>query len=255
MTEHSTQRAAADTAVAGAAVTSAGPGGPGPDGTVSGAAPANGASPDSLGPGAGNQGAPDALLGDDVVRDEVERLGRLIRSARGERYSLEARAARSGVSAGLLSQIERGIGNPSFQTLLRVAHALDIPVAKLLAGGAERKPESEFVVRRHERRHITWPKKGMSWDILSPPGQREFTAMLGRVPPQFKETAFYNPRHYRGTVWSHVLKGEVTVMIGDLQFTAGPGDSYSGTHEQIRWVHNYTDEEAVVLSLLIPGAF
>jgi|HubBroStandDraft_3_1064219.scaffolds.fasta_scaffold28141_3 transcriptional regulator with XRE-family HTH domain len=197
----------------------------------------------------------DALLGDDVVRDEVERLGRLIRSARGERFSLESLAARSGVSAGLLSQIERGIGNPSFQTLLRVAHALDIPVRELLTGGSERKPEASFVVRSHERRHITWPKEGMTWDILSLPGQREFTAMLGRVPPQFREMTFFNPRHYRGMVWSHVLKGEVTVMIEELQFTAGPGDSYSGTHEQIHWVHNHTDEEAVVLSLLVPGAF
>jgi transcriptional regulator with XRE-family HTH domain len=233
MTEHGTQRAdSADTADADVDSLA-----------VNAAAAAIGA------------GAADALLGDDVVRDEVERLGRLIRSARGERYSLEALAARSGVSAGLLSQIERGIGNPSFQTLLRVAHALDIPVSKLLTGGAERKPESEFVIRTHERRHITWPKEGMSWDILSVPGQREFTAMLGRVPPQFRETAFHNPRHYRGMIWSHVLSGEVTVMVGDLQFTVGPGDSYTATHEQTRWVHNYTDEEAVVLSLLIPGAF
>src|ERR1700749_2844152 len=123
---------------------------------------------------------PGALLGDALMRDEGERLGRLIRSARGERYSLEALAARSGVSAGLLSQIERGIGNPSFQTLLRVAHALDIPVAELLADGAKSRPESSFVVRSHERRHITWPKEGMSWEILSVPGQREFTALLGR---------------------------------------------------------------------------
>src|SRR5690348_2456589 len=132
MTEHSTQRAAADSAVNGAGPDSpdangAGSDGPGPNGV----APA--------GPGSDSAGAPAALLGDDVVRDEVERLGRLIRSARGERFSLEALAARSGVSAGLLSQIERGIGNPSFQTLLRVAHALDIPVAELLAGGAQRR--------------------------------------------------------------------------------------------------------------------
>ena len=209
----------------------------------------------SAGTAANGADPADALLGDDVVRDEVERLGRLIRSARGERFSLEALAARSGVSAGLLSQIERGIGNPSFQTLLRVAHALDIPVAQLLADGSENRPEASFLVRTHQRRHITWPKEGMSWEILSVPGQREFTALLGRVPPQFRETTFYNPRHYRGTVWSHVLAGEVTVLLGDVQFTAGVGDSYSGTHEQIHWVHNYTDEEAVVLSLLVPGAF
>ena len=199
--------------------------------------------------------AADAQLADTVVRDEVQRLGRLIRLARGERYSLDALAARSGVSAGLLSQIERGIGNPSFQTLLRVAHALDIPVAALLAGGDRNKPESLFVVRAGERRHITWPKEGMSWELLSVPGQREFTAMLGRIPPQFRDRTFSDPRHFQGMVWSHVLSGEVTVLIGDLKIVARPGDSYSGGYQQIHWVHNETDEIAVVLSVLIPGVF
>ena len=207
------------------------------------------------GPRGENDGmAAAAQLADDVVRDEVQRLGRLIRLARGERYSLDALAARSGVSAGLLSQIERGIGNPSFQTLLKVAHALDIPVAKLLAGGDGDKPESSFVVRAHERRHITWPKEEVSWELLSVPGERQFTAMLGRFPPQFRETAFSNPRHYQGMIWSHVLAGEVTVLIGDLRVVAGPGDSYSGTYDQIHWVHNETDEVAIVLGVLVPGA-
>src|ERR1700735_253953 len=112
--------------------------------------------PGPVGPMTGPRGeddgdAADAQLADTVVRDEVQRLGRLIRLARGERDSLDALAARSGVSAGLLSQIERGIGNPSFQTLLRVAHALDIPVAALLAGGDRNKPESLFVVLAGER--------------------------------------------------------------------------------------------------------
>ena len=51
------------------------------------------------GPRGENDGmAAAAQLADDVVRDEVQRLGRLIRLARGERYSLDALAARSGVS-------------------------------------------------------------------------------------------------------------------------------------------------------------
>jgi transcriptional regulator with XRE-family HTH domain len=197
----------------------------------------------------------DTQLADSVLRDEVQRLGRLIRLARGERYSLDALAARSGVSAGLLSQIERGIGNPSFQTLLRVAHALDIPVAVLLAGGDGNKPESAFVVRAGERRHITWPREGMFWELLSVPGQREFTAMLGRIPAQFRDRAFCDPRYFQGTIWSHVLAGEVTVLIGDLRIVARAGDSYSGEYQQIHWVHNETDEVAVVLSVLVPGVF
>lgn len=206
-------------------------------------------------PTQGTRPASDDLLADQVVRGEVERLGRLIRSARGDKYSLETLAARSGVSAGLLSQIERGIGNPSFQTLLRVAHALDIPVVQLLAGGQESRLESSFVVRAHERRHITWPKEGLSWEILTVPGQPEFTAMLTRIPPHFHETVFFNPRHYRGMVWSYVLEGQVTVTIDDLEITVGPGDSYCAAHEQFHRLRNETDETATVLGIMVPGAF
>jgi quercetin dioxygenase-like cupin family protein len=56
-------------------------------------------------------------------------------------------------------------------------------------------------------------------------------------------------------IWSHVLAGEVTVLIDSLEFVARAGDSYSGAHEHIRWVHNETDEDAIVLSVLVPGVF
>jgi quercetin dioxygenase-like cupin family protein len=79
--------------------------------------------------------------------------------------------------------------------------------------------------------------------------------MLGRIPPRFRETAFFNPRHYRGMIWSHVLAGEVTVRIDNLELVASAGDSYSGAHEQIHSVQNETDEDAIVLSVLVPGVF
>ena len=55
-------------------------------------------------------------------------------------------------------------------------------------------------------------------------------------------------------IWSHVMAGEVTVLIGDMTIVACPGDSYSGDYEQIHWVHNETDEVAIVLGVLVPGA-
>ena len=47
-------------------------------------------------------------------------------------FTLEELAAISGCSLGSLSQLERGKGNPAFFTLVKVAHALDVPVARLL---------------------------------------------------------------------------------------------------------------------------
>ena len=78
-------------------------------------------------------------------------LGAQLRSLRKTReLTLEQLAGRSGVSAGLLSQMERGQGNPSFNTLVQVAHALSVPVASLFRTDATGSP----VVRHAERRRI-----------------------------------------------------------------------------------------------------
>lgn len=60
-------------------------------------------------------------------------LGKAIRRARADRYTLAQLSARSGVSAGLLSLIERGRGNPSINTLGAIAGALGVSLPELVA--------------------------------------------------------------------------------------------------------------------------
>src|SRR5579863_1958954 len=61
-------------------------------------------------------------------------LGELLKGARVGRFTIEQLAERSGVSAGRISQMERGLGNPSFATLSKVAAALEIPIGTFFAG-------------------------------------------------------------------------------------------------------------------------
>ena len=55
-------------------------------------------------------------------------VGKVVRDARRGRFSVEDLSARAGVSSGLISQVERGLGNPSVTTLLKLARALDLPL-------------------------------------------------------------------------------------------------------------------------------
>ena len=60
-------------------------------------------------------------------------LGQQIRAVRqSEHLTLETVSQRSGISIGALSQVERGKGNPAFFTLLKIAHALEVPLTSLL---------------------------------------------------------------------------------------------------------------------------
>ncbi|GAA1408678.1 XRE family transcriptional regulator [Kitasatospora putterlickiae] len=65
------------------------------------------------------------------------------------RLSLEALAARVGVTKSYLSKVERGLSDPSISTALKLAHALNVDVGRLFSDEVE--PELVTVVRAGER--------------------------------------------------------------------------------------------------------
>lgn len=70
------------------------------------------------------------MPGPDEVAAAVARNVRRLRQHRG--WSLETLAGRSGVSRGMLIQVEQQRTNPSLQTLVRLCEALDVSVARLV---------------------------------------------------------------------------------------------------------------------------
>lgn len=87
--------------------------------------------------------------------DEVAAaIARNARDLRGERqWSLEQLAARSGVSKGMLVQIEQARTNPSIGTLCRIADAFGVGLAQLVelsAGSTVRVVDASEVVRLWE---------------------------------------------------------------------------------------------------------
>ena len=66
------------------------------------------------------------------VLNSVSESLRRVRQERG--LTLEELAQRSGVSIGMLSQLERGVGNPSLRTLVKIAKGLGVPMGYFLSG-------------------------------------------------------------------------------------------------------------------------
>ncbi|HEX5206082.1 helix-turn-helix domain-containing protein [Paractinoplanes rhizophilus] len=184
---------------------------------------------------------------------EMTRLGRILRAARGDRFSLETLAERSGVSAGLLSQIERGIGNPSFQTLLRVAGALGISLVELVDSSNSEHAPDHYVVRRHERRTMAWPLEQISFELLTPRGQREVNVLRSVLPPHSRVQGFYDPQYYRGTVCLYVQRESVAVGMADGSRVLHAGDTLTCRSEQISTVGNPGAVAAELLTITTPG--
>ena len=68
--------------------------------------------------------------------------------------SLRELAKRAGLTASMLSQIERDLVNPSIGTLKAIAQALDVPMFKFFK---DDEPQVQMIVRRGENKTIGHP--------------------------------------------------------------------------------------------------
>jgi XRE family transcriptional regulator, regulator of sulfur utilization len=109
---------------------------------------------------------------DQVATTIPQTLGLRIRALREAMdLSLRDLAARSGVSAPMLSQVERGETSPTLQVAGRIARGLDLRLSQLLRLDED---GAVTIVRESERRTGPDSGRGHSYEILTPPlpGQR-----------------------------------------------------------------------------------
>ena len=84
--------------------------------------------------------------------------------------SQEQFAEKAGISLPLLSELERGIANPTLQTLEKIARAMDLPVAEMLDADCALKDE------RRLRSQIAGRLEKFDADNL-----KVISALLGRM--------------------------------------------------------------------------
>jgi XRE family transcriptional regulator, regulator of sulfur utilization len=141
-----------------------------------------------------------------AVTTRVAREIRAHREARG--LSLSATAARAGLSKTILATIESGTGNPSLETLWRIARALDITVGTLLA---EDDPVHSQVIRRADGEWLSF-ESGIRGRLLHVDGRdRRLEALEMRLEPG---------RHYRSA--AHAPGTEELVICLEGTLTLGP---------------------------------
>lgn len=134
-----------------------------------------------------------------------------------KKLSLRKLAELAEVSPGLISQVERGLTQPSLDTLRQIARALDTPLFSLLDDNVEQ----VAVVRQNERMSIQ-SASGVQYQRISP-GFGSIEMLAGFLPPGGSSV---------GQRWSHpaeecvlVTEGQLLVDVGDDQHCLQTGDS------------------------------
>jgi transcriptional regulator with XRE-family HTH domain len=180
----------------------------------------------------------------------MARLAEVIRKGRAGRYSLEDLAERSGVSSGLLSQIERGLGNPSFITLSHIARALDLPLAAFFTGP---NPESSILVRKSERKKLRVPHNDVSYELLTPNLQSRLGMLLAHIPAGFDSSD--RPASHDGEDSYLIMKGRLELTVGDQGFMLFEGDSITFDATLVHIWRNPLKRQVDVLIASTPPLF
>jgi transcriptional regulator with XRE-family HTH domain len=156
--------------------------------------------------------------------DVIETVSRRIQARRRERrLSLDQLSTRSGVSKGMLVQIERGATNPSIGTLCKVAAALGASIADLVDAAG---PSRAGVVAAPGPRVLWKGSKGGSATLLvGSTGPDMLELWMWELRPGERYDAIAHPAGTQELL--HVTHGRLALTVEGVTFAITAGRSAS----------------------------
>ncbi|MGZ5326508.1 MAG: helix-turn-helix domain-containing protein, partial [Solirubrobacterales bacterium] len=193
--------------------------------------------------------APARSNGASVNGGEVGPRIRSLRESMG--LSLRDLAERSGVSAPMLSQVERGETSPTLAVAAKIAAGLELTLSQLL-----RLDETghAVVIRRAERRRRK--RGGHTVEELTPPlpGQRADVSLHRLAPGAVTGGSGDPPLHEPGSrETAVVLDGSLLLVLDDERLPLGDGDSVTFDADLPHHFENAGDEDAVMMAVVAAG--
>ncbi len=166
--------------------------------------------------------------------------------------SLRDLAERSGVSAPMLSQVERGETSPTLQIAARIAAGLELRLSQLLR--LDEGADHVHVVRASERR--AGGAGGHAYEVLTPPlpGQRAELTRHTLAPGAQTGGPGDPPRHEPGSRETALVQsGTVTLVIDGAPHPLAEGDCVTFDADLPHHFLNDGKEEAALLAVVSAG--
>lgn len=167
--------------------------------------------------------------------------------------SLRDLAERSGVSAPMLSQVERGETSPTLQVAGRIAAGLELKLSQLLRLDED---GSVTVVHPAERRQGPGTAIGHRYEILTPPlpGQRAELSEHTLAPGALTGGSGDPPMHEPGSRETALVRaGTVILHCDGERHELSAGDCVTFDADLAHHFENPGQQDAVLLAVLSAG--
>jgi XRE family transcriptional regulator, regulator of sulfur utilization len=168
-------------------------------------------------------------------------------------FSLRDLADRSGVSAPMLSQVERGETSPTLSVAERIATGLELSLSQLL-----RLDEGDgvSVVRAGERAQGGARSRGHRYEVLTPslPGQRAEVSLHALRPGAATGGPDDPPMHEPGSRETAVVaEGRLRLVCGGVEHDLKEGDAVTFDADLPHHFENPGDAEARFYAVVAAG--
>lgn len=167
--------------------------------------------------------------------------------------SLRDLAERSGVSAPMLSQVERGETSPTLTVAARIASGLDLRLSQLLRLDED---GSVTIVRASERAGGGNAKRGHRFDVMTAaqPGQRSELSRHTLAPGGATGAPDDQPMHEPGSRETALVeRGSVVLVCDGRRHELAEGDCVTFDADLPHHFENPTGEEAAFLAVVSAG--
>lgn len=159
----------------------------------------------------------------DSVDEAPALIGMRVRAERTSRgWTLDDLADRSGVSRRMIVNVEGGSTNASIATLLRIAHAFEVPLTTLVSDGDDGDPCT--IVRRGQQRSLWHGENGGTATLVSSTVTPDVLELWEWILEPGDE--HLSEAHRPGTQeLLHVTRGQMVLTIDGAEHVLRAGDA------------------------------
>jgi len=196
------------------------------------------------------------------LSEELEGIGDRLREERTNAgISQRELARRLGLSASLISQLEKGVSKPSVGTLYAIVTELDLSLDALLRGSDDPAPTSSQrgngktaqtspLVHPEERRGIELDS-GVRWEELTPSPERGIDFLHAIYEVDGASTPDESLMRHDGQEYGYVISGRLGIQLAFEHYVLEAGDSIGFESTKPHRLYNMGDEPVHAVWLVV----
>ncbi|GFN37225.1 helix-turn-helix domain-containing protein [Tepidimicrobium xylanilyticum] len=179
-------------------------------------------------------------------------IGAKIREIRQkEKLTLNELAEETGLTASYISQVERGLIEPSISSLRRIAAALCVPLYVFLT----EEQEQHVLIRANERRKLELPHSNITYEFVTPMGaDKKVKSKMEIIYLRLKGKSWSSdkPFVHPADECIFLIEGVMEVELGTEKYTLYEGDSIYIQENIPHRFYNPSDKMAIGISVISP---